>query len=187
MVDLNKEIEKINTNDIEDVLSLLEKDKYITLNVENTRQVILKKKMNENELNLFIDSGLEALKELKFKPLEFDIIKEHIEIHLQNIDRNERNSFNINSMRKLVDNCEIYGQNYNIIISDLPACIFMMRTPTEIEFNKAKIKISEILNYFKTPDKKKVENVTMTVRGTGRTIDIEASDLNTEAWLGFEL
>ncbi len=100
-------------------------------------------------------------------------------------ERNDQN-FDINSMRHLVDHCEIYAQRYDIAIIAPKSNIFIWMTPTQQDFEIAKNKISELLNSFQEVPLRVVEDVTIMIRGKEKFIDIKIKNINDRAWVGFD-
>jgi hypothetical protein len=171
---------------ITEVIELLEQDKYVTMD-SITAFEAFKTILTDEQLNAFINNALQALGGITFSSLNFNQIREYIEHEFQmHQERNDQN-FDINSMRHLVDHCEIYAQRYDIAIIDPKSNIFIWRTPTQHDFDIAKNKIAELLNSFQNlTNDENVEDVTIMIRGKEKFIDIQIENINDRAWIGFD-
>ncbi len=184
---MSKIVEGVFTRErITEVIELLEQDKYVTMD-SITAFEAFKTILTDEQLNAFINNALQALDDITFSSLNFNKIREYIEQEFKMLQERNDQNFDINSMRHLVDHCEIYGQRYDIAISDPKSNIFIWRTPTHQDFDIAKNKISELLNSFQNgTNDQNVEDVTIMIRGKEKFIDIKIENINDRAWVGFD-
>jgi hypothetical protein len=184
---MSKLIEEVFTVErINEVNVLLEQDKYVTMD-SRTAFEVMKTILTVEQLNIFIDNALNEMEGINFIPLNFEQIREYIEHEFEMLQRRNEQGFDINAMRHLVDNCEIYAQRYDIAINNPISNIFIWRTPTQQDFAIAKSKISELLARFRQGENQQnVEDVTLMIRGKEKFIDIKIENINDKAWVGFD-
>lgn len=176
--------------DLNTVLNLLEEqDENVNVDVTLAKQIIKQYILNGEKLSSFCSKVIEALQDVEFKHANYDEIKRFVYREFEDIEQGDERrkiQFNIYSLKKIVNLCEIYTQRYNIYIPDFLSDIFIYRTPNKREFDIAKTKFNEVLLYFKGDDAEEPENVTFCVRGTRKFIDMSVNELNSRAWLGFD-
>jgi hypothetical protein len=184
---MSKKIEEVFTLErINQVNELLEQEKDVKMDSRTAFEVI-KTILGADLLNIFIDNALHEIKGAIFNPLNFEQIRDFIELEFEMVQRRGIHDFDIREMRHLVDNCEIYAQRYDIRINDPKSNIFIWRTPTQKEFEIAKSKISELLESFRQGENQgNVADVTLMVRGKRDFIDITIHQINHRAWVGFD-
>ena len=124
---------------LQDVIELLKQDKYVTMDSVTALEVI-KTILSEEQLKEFTKNGLQALNNSTFSPLNFEQIKEYIEHEFYMLQERNDQNFDINSMKQLVEHCEIYAQRYDINISEPRSKIFILRTPTNKTLTEQKTK-----------------------------------------------
>ncbi|MBM3456406.1 MAG: hypothetical protein FJX80_14920 [Bacteroidetes bacterium] len=171
---------------INEVNELLEQDKYVTMD-SSTAFEVMKTILTYEQLNNFIINALHEIGGVNFIPLNFDQIRGYIEHEFEMLQMRNEQEFDINEMRHLVDNCEIYAQRYNIAINQPRSEIFIWRTPSQHDFEVAKNKISEVLESFRQGEEQQnIDGVTIMIRGKTKFIDINIENINNRAWVGFD-
>jgi hypothetical protein len=184
---MSKIVEGVFTSErIREVIELLQQDKYVTMD-SNTALEAIKTILTAEQLSVFIDNALEALENTTFSPLNFEQIREYIEREFQMLQERNDQNFDINSMRQLFDNCEIYAQRYDIDVINPKSKVFIWWTPTQQDFNVAKNKISELLNSFQEgANGNNLKDVKIMIRGKEKFVDIKIENINDKAWVGFD-
>ena len=95
---------------------------------------------------------------------------------------------------RIFDSASIYLQRYDIKIKGTKATVFIWRTPTEVDFDRARAVILFVLEFFSQAAKSRTvaanspsSQVTVTVRGMKKFFDINiGAGINKEAWVGFD-
>lgn len=184
---MSKIIEGVFTLErINEVIELLEQDKYVTMDSRTAFEVI-KTLLTVEQLNEFIENALIEIEGANFIPLNFEQIREYIEHEFEMLQRINEQDFDIVEMRRLVDNCEIYAQRYDFRINNPKSNVFIWRTPSQEDFETAKDKVLEILNSFNQGvNQQNVDDVTIMIRGKEKFIDINIANINDKAWIGFD-
>lgn len=184
---MSKIIEGVFTLErINEVNELLEQDKYVTMD-STTAFEVMKTIVSVEQLNIFIDNALNEIEGANFIPLNFEQIREYIEHEFERLQSRNEKDFDINEMRHLVDDCEIYAQRYDIAINHPKSNIFIRRTPSQQDFEIAKNKILDLLESFRQGENQEnIDDVTIMIRGKEKFIDIKIENINDRAWVGFD-
>jgi hypothetical protein len=199
---MGKIIDGVFTIDqIDEVVELLNQDKYVTMDLVTAFEAIKRTLFDESEL---VDLGYKILfttVDEHFTPLDVDDIRSYIDHelterkHTEEIMKKENFRFRgremngIDEIRQIIDDCEINAQKYDYPLIEPQTNIFIYRTPTKNDFDRAIKIIDKIAYKFGNCLETKVANiegVTLTIRGKGRFIDINIEGINDRAWVGFD-
>lgn len=176
-------------------ISDVQAGKYVDLDVPTACEVICKTQSLGSDWNIFLQNAPSAVLHTEFNPCICVIgLREYI-IHELEKPAHEGEELPLTDrVRRAFDSAMIYLQRYDIEVEGAKGKIFIWRTPTEADFDRARAVVLFVLDFFQQASMGDVyaasshaSEITMTIRGMERFFDINIkSGINTEAWVGFD-
>lgn len=180
---------------MEQVISNLRSGKYIDFDVAAAYDVIELTQSLGEDWDLFLEHAPGAVLHTEFRPsISVAEFRDYVLHELQKPDSAGQDATLADRVRDGFDSAAIYLQQYDIEVKGTKGKVFIYRTPTEADFDRARAAILFVLELFRQAAKGEefVANsakpeVTITVRGMEKFYDIKIQTwINSEAWVGFD-
>ena len=180
---------------MEQVISNLRSGKYIDFDVAAAYDVISLTQSLGDDWNVFLEHASSAVLHTEFQPhIKVEALRDYVLHDLEKPDSAGQDATLADRVRSRFDSAALYLQQYDIEVKGTKGKVFIYRTPTEAEFDRARTAILFVLELFRqaTKGEEFVANsakpeVTITVRGMEKFYDIKIqSGINSEAWVGFD-
>ena len=151
-------------------------------------------RISDRDRDTFLENGPCAVLETEFSPcIGSDNLFEHIRQELGE-RAPECGVPLVRRLDEILRSAAIYLQRYDIEVPGSKGRIFIYRTPSKNNFDRARSAVLFVLEFFRQAAEGDVYvavgdiyGVTMTIRGMENFFDINIkSGLNTEAWIGFD-
>lgn len=170
-------------NQLKEVKNLLELGKYVIMDVQ-TAGYIMRTFLSEDQIQSFVEKGTNELTNSQFSPMTYDQRVKDYFIH-ELVSQSNR-KLGLETARSIVNNCEVYVQDYDYPIDFPKSNIFIMRTPTQTDFDTAKNTLIKILTSIGSNSSYNIDGVSIMVRGKRNFIDVEIENIHDKAWVGFD-
>jgi len=169
--------------------------KDIDLDLPTAYEVICKTQSLGSDWNVFLQNAPNAVLLTKFSPcISVKDLREYV-LHELEMPTHKGQLLPLpNRVGNIFDSAMTYLQRYDIEIAGTKGKIFIYRTPTESDFDRARAAVLFVLEFFQQASKGElysatspVSEVTVTVRGLEKFFDVKIkSGINNEAWVGFD-
>ena len=180
---------------MEQVISNLRSGKYIDFDVAAAYDVISLTQSLGDDWDAFLEHAPSAVLHTEFQPrISVAELRDYVIHELEKPDSAGQDATVVDRVKNGFDSAAIYLQQYDIEVKGAKGKVFIYRTPTEADFDRARAAILFVLESFRqaTKGEEFVANsakpeVTITVRGMEKFYDIKIqSGINSEAWVGFD-
>lgn len=175
---------------LQDGITKVQNGEYVDFEVPAAYHAIIATQNLGNDWNVFLENAPSAILCSQFQALIFNDVEEYITHELQH-PRPDQNQDCADLIRDMLEHCEVYGQRRDISVEGTNAHPFIFRTPTAVEFNKARAVLVLILELFRRVrmnlnDGHNLPGITMTVRKDEKFFDVNIDSINDRAWCGFD-
>lgn len=180
---------------IQQAIADVKAGKYVDLDIPSAYEVICKTQSLGTDWNFFLFNAASAVLHTEFSPcISVADLREYV-LHELEEPNNEGDEPQLpDRVRRIFDSAAIYLQRYDIEVEGTKGKVFIWRTPTESNFDRARAVVLFVLEAFQQAEKGDsyvanipVSEVTMTIRGTEKFFDINIKPgINNEAWVGFD-
>jgi hypothetical protein len=169
--------------------------KYVDMDIQTAYEVICKTQSLGSDWNIFLHNAPSAVLHTEFNPcINIGNIREYVLRELKMPTHEDKELPLQNRIEKIFDSAMIYLQQYDIEIDGTKGKIFIHRTPTECDFDRARAVLLFVLEFFLQASKGDLYTatlpnsaVTITIRGLEKFFEINIkSGINEEAWIGFD-
>lgn len=169
--------------------------KYVEMDIATAYEVICKTQSLGTDWDIFLENAPKAVLHTAFQPcINIRQLRDFVLRELERPTPREENLPLADRISNSFDLASIYLQRYNIKVRESKGCVFICRTPTENDFDRARSVILYVLESFRLLAKgekivtnSQTPDVTMTVRGVELFFDIEIhSGIHKKAWVGFD-
>ncbi len=169
--------------------------KYVELDIGTAYELICKTQSLGADWKTFLEHAQSAVLHTTFRPcINLIDLQEYVSRELEKPPRENDKLPLSERLKTIFESAKVYLQRYDIENEGTRGKIFIYRTPTEIDFDRARSIILFVLEAFR-----QLENggafsmhgndpeVMITIRGIEKFFDIKIkSGINTEAWFGFD-
>jgi len=180
---------------MEQVISNLRSGKYIDFDVAAAYDVISLTQSLGDDWDAFLEHAPSAVLHAEYQPrISVAELRDYVLHELEKPASAGQDATLADRVRNGFDSAAIYLQQYDIEVNGSKGKVFIYRTPTEADFDRARVAILFVLELFRqarngeefVANSAKPE-VTITVRGMENFYDIKIqSGINSEAWVGFD-
>ena len=171
---------------------------YVDLDLPSAYEVICKTQSLGADWDIFLHNAPSAVLHTEFNPcISLADLCDYVirELKITNHEvTNHEGEEPLDRIRGIFNSAAIYLQRYDIKVDGSKGRIFIWRTPTERDFDRARAVTLFTLELFQQAARgdsyvanTSVSEVTMTIRGMEKFFDINIkSGINSEAWVGFD-
>jgi hypothetical protein len=169
--------------------------KYVEIDIAMAYDVICQTQSLGNEWNVFLENAPSVILHTQFAPcISINEIREYVVHELSMPTHDDETAPLPERVKAIFDSAAIFLQRYDIEIPGTTGSIFINRTPTEFNFDRARVIIMFVLEIFgqvargiKFTASNQIPEVTVTIRGMEKFYDINILfGINDEAWVGFD-
>jgi hypothetical protein len=169
--------------------------KYVRLDIPTAYEVICKTQSLGPEWNVFLRNAANAVLHTEFCPcISVNDLKQYVLRELEKPPNEDEELPLRDRMSKIFDSAKIYLQRYTIKVEGTKGEIFIYRTPTATDFDRARAVVLFVLEFFQQAAKGEsymantpVSEVDVTLRGMEKFFDINIkSGINSAAWVGID-
>lgn len=180
---------------MQQVISDVQAGKYVELDISTAYNVICDTQSLGTDWNVFLENAPSAVLHAEFSPcISVSDLREYVLRELETPSHGGENLPLPERVGKIFDSAVIYLQRYDIEVEGTKGKVFIWRTPTESNFDRARAIVLFILEFFQQAAKGNVcvakspiSEVTVTIRGMEKFFDVNIrSGINNEAWAGFD-
>ena len=177
------------------VISNVQAGKYVDLDLPTAYKVICKTQSLGSDWNVFLQNAPNAVLHTEFSPcISVKDLREYVLSELERPTHEGEELPLPNRVGNIFDSAMTYLQRYDIEIAGTKGEIFIWRTPTESDFDRARAVVLFALEFLQQASKGElysatspVSEVTITIRGLEKFFDVKIkSGINNEAWVGFD-
>lgn len=177
---------------LQKVIADVQAGKFVDIDIATAYDVICQTQLLGTDWNVFLDHAPNAVLNTEFRPcISISDLRRHV---LRELKKTEEEASLYDRMTASFDSAAIYLQKYEIEVEGAKGKISIWRTPTKMDFDRARTVILFVLEFFRQAEKGEkfvatVPNpdITMTIRGMGKFYDINIqSGINNEAWIVFD-
>jgi hypothetical protein len=173
------------------IISDVQSGQHVELDLATALEVICKTQSLGADWDAFLENASHAVLESEFYAcISLAEVRDYVSRELEKPS-------DLPTTRRVTasfDSAAIYLQRYDIDVTGTKGRIFIYRTPTKINFDRARAVILFVLEFFKQQTKngnaatvKPNFDVTMNIRGMEKFYDVQiGSGINDEAWVGFD-
>lgn len=176
-------------------ISDVQAGKYVDLDLPTAYEVICKTQSLGSDWDVFLQNAPNAVLHAEFSPcISVKDLREYVLRELE-MPTHEGEVLPLpNRVGNIFDSAMTYLQRYDIEITGTKGKIFIWRTPTESDFDRARAVVLFALEFLQQASKGElysatspVSEVTITIRGLEKFFDVKIkSGINNEAWVGFD-
>jgi hypothetical protein len=179
---------------LQQAISEVQAGKYVDLDIATAYDVICTTQSLGTDWNIFLEYAPNAVLHAEFRPcISVSELRDYVLRELEKPTHGEDLPLP-DRVRDIFDSAAIYLQRYDIKVGGTKGKIFIWRTPTEINFDRARAVILFVLEFFRQAAKGEKfvasslnPEVIVTIRGMEKFYDIKIqSGINNEAWVGFD-
>jgi len=176
-------------------ISDVQAGKYVDLDISTAYDVICKTQSLGSDWNVFLENAPSAVLHTEFSPcISVRDLREYVLHKLEEPPHKGGGQPLPDRVGKIFDSAAIYLQKYDIEVKGTKGKVFIWRTPTQSDFDRARAVALFVLEFFQQAAKggvytanSLVSEVTVTIRGMEKFFDINIqSGVNHEAWVGFD-
>jgi len=169
--------------------------KYVDLDLPSAYDVICATQSLGTEWNDFLRNAASAVLHTEFNScINVGDLREYVLHELERPNHEGEEPPLPDRIGRIFDSAATYLQRYDIEVKDTKGKVFIWRTPTEGDFDKARAVVLFTLELFHQAAKgdsymanTSVPEVTMTIRGMEKFFDINIkAGINSAAWVGFD-
>ena len=176
-------------------ISDVQAGKYVDLDISHAYEVICKTQSLGSDWNVFLQNAPSAVLHTEFRAcIGISDVREYVLRELEMPPHEGEEIPLPDRVRRIFDSAMIYLQRYDINVEGTKGKIFIWRTPTESDFDRARAVVLFVLEFLQQASKGDVyavssspSEVTMTIRGMEKFFDVNIkSGINSESWVGFD-
>ncbi len=180
---------------MQQAIAKVQANKHVELDILTAYHVICQTQLLGNDWNVFLDNASNAILNVKFDPcIPLNDLRSYVLHELEMPVRDEDHQTLPDRVSGIFHNAAIYLQRYDIKIDGTKGQVFIYRTPTQSDFDKARSVVVLILELFRhaagnTANSVNInsEELTITVRGMEKFFDVNIKvGINDRAWVGFD-
>lgn len=169
--------------------------KYVELDLPTAYEVICQTQSLGTDFDVFLQNAPSVILHTVFNPcISVKDVREFV-LHELEMPPDHGKDLPLSSrLGNIFDAAMTYLQRYDIEIAGTKGKIFIWRTPTESDFDRARAAVLFALEFFQQASKGELysatslaSEVSITVRGLEKFFDINIkSGINDAAWVGFD-
>lgn len=180
---------------IQQAIADVQAGKYVELDLPSAYEVICKTQSLSAEWNVFLHNAACAVLHTEFSScISVADLRDYVLHDLEKPNHEGEEPLLPDRIRRIFNSAATYLQRYDIEVDGSKGKIFIWRTPTESDFDRARTVTLFTLELFQQAARgdsyvanTSVSEVTMTIRGMEKFFDINIkSGINSEAWVGFD-